>query len=261
MLQHGVIYVATGADYAALAVVSAESLRAQEPGLAIDLFTDLPDARGLDVFDRVHPVPEIHPRAKLDCLSLSRFERTLFLDSDTRVLAPLGDLFDLLDRFDLALAHDVRRRSELIREDGGAGTPYAFPQMNSGVMLYRRSPAMLDFIADWRRRYRAEGELRDQITLKRLLWESDLRFYVLPPEFNLRRVTMLDAWEPLDVVPTILHSHRLMQHMKGSPPVTELADLVALERVARAEEWAAAGLADPVEADDPLEPFLRPDPP
>ncbi len=259
MPQDGVIYVATGTEYAALAVASAESLRAQEPGLAIDLFTDVPDAPGLDVFHRVHPVPESHPRAKLDCLPLSRFARTLFLDSDTRVLAPLGDLFGLLDRFDLALAHDVRRRSGLVREDGGMGTPYAFPQMNSGVMLYRRSPAMMDFLVEWGRCYRAEGELRDQITLKRLLWESDLRFYVLPPEFNLRRVTMLDAWEPLDVVPTILHSHRLLQHMKGDAPVTELADLVALERAARAEEWAAAGLPDPVEADDPLAPFLRPD--
>lgn len=261
MPLNGVIYVATGAEYAALAVASAESLRGQEPGLAIDLYTDSPEASGLGVFDQVHPVPEPHPRAKLDCLPLSRFGRTLFLDSDTRVLAPLGDLFDLLDRFDLALAHDVRRRSDLVREDGGAGTPYAFPQMNSGVMLYRRSPAMLTFLAEWREHYRAEGELRDQITLKRLLWQSDLRFYVLPPEFNLRRVTMLDAWEPLDAVPTILHSHRLLQHMKGDAPVTELADLVALERAARAAEWAAAGLPDPVEEDDPLAPFLRPDPP
>lgn len=259
MPQHGVIYTATGADYAALAAASARSLRAREPGLAVDLFTDLPDAPGLDVFDRVHPVPESHPRAKLDCLPLSRFERTLFLDCDTLVTAPLGDLFGLLDRFELALAHDVRRRSALIREDDGAGTPYAFPQLNSGVMLYRRSPAMLAFLAEWRRRYAAAGVLRDQITLKRLLWESDLRFYVLPPEFNLRRVTMLDAWEPLDAIPTIIHSHRLLQHLKGGERVVSLAALVALERRARAAEWAAAGLPDPAEADHPFPAYRRVD--
>ena len=73
-----------------------------------------PDFRaGLDVFDAVHPVPRVHPRAKIDCMPLSRFDRTLYLDSDTLALATFGDLFDLLERFDLALAHDMRRASGL----------------------------------------------------------------------------------------------------------------------------------------------------
>jgi hypothetical protein len=123
-------------------------------------------------------------------------------------------------------------------------TPYAFPQLNSGVLLYRRSAAMLEFLGEWLRRFKAAGLSRDQIVLKDLLWESDIRFYVLPPEFNLRRVTMLDAWEPLDAVPTILHSHRLMDHMRGvGPRIAEPAVLVAAEREAHAAEWAevAAG--------------------
>jgi len=39
-MTQGVIYVATGADYMELARTSAQSLRATNPGLAIDLFTD-----------------------------------------------------------------------------------------------------------------------------------------------------------------------------------------------------------------------------
>jgi len=250
-VREGVIYVATGADYRALAVASAASLRTHEPYRPIDLFTDVPDAPGLGVFDRIHPVPRDDPRVKLDCMPLSRFERTLFLDADTRVLAPLGDLFDLLERFDLALAHDVRRRSALIRE-GACQTPYAFPQFNSGVLLYRRSPAMAGFFADWRRRFDASGCGRDQPALKDLLWQSDIRFHVLPPEFNLRRVTMLDAWEPLDAVPTILHSHRLLQHLRGQDPVAGLEALQELERRARGDEWRLAGLGDPARTSDPL---------
>lgn len=224
----GVIYVATGPDYVDLAFRSAASVRALNPELAIDIFTDL----GLDdragVFDRVHPVPLVHARAKVDCMALSRFARTLYLDCDTLAVAPFGDLFDLLARFDLALAHDVRRNSDLVQEGFAVATPYAFPQLNSGVMLYRRSPAMLGFLAEWARRYRAAGVLRDQVTLKDLLWESSLRFYVLPPEFNLRRVTELDAWEPLDARPTLIHSHRFMDHMRdprpsGSPRSTACA--------------------------------------
>ncbi|MCB1350998.1 MAG: hypothetical protein KDK11_21020, partial [Maritimibacter sp.] len=97
------------------------------------------------------------------------------------------------------------------------------------------------------------GGLRDQPVLKALLWESDLRFWVLPPEFNLRRVTLLDAWEPGDALPTILHSHRLMDHMRGgTAQITDPVALVEAERAALEAEWAAAGGRDP----DPFRRFL-----
>ena len=254
-MDKGVIYVATGADYRELAEASARSLRAVEPGLAVDLFTDDPAAAAPGLFDQVHRITDPHPRSKLACMALSRFARTLFLDADTLVLAPLGDLFDLLERFELALAHDVRRASALIRAGGTEVTPYAFPQLNSGVVLYRRTPLMMRFLVDWAAAFEASGGPRDQPVLKDLLWRSDIRFYVLPPEFNLRRVTLLDAWEPEDAIPTILHSHRLMDHMRGQGP--RIADPVALveaERAALAAEWAALGGRDP----DPFSRFLRP---
>jgi hypothetical protein len=243
-MTDGVIYVATGPDYLDLARASAATLKHHNPDLAVDVFTDSPDAPGLEVFDAVHAVPHIHPRAKIDCMPLSRFDRTLYLDCDTLILAPFGDLFDLMRRFELALAHDMRRASGLVQEGHAERTPYAFPQLNSGVMLYRRSPATAQFFADWSARYRAAGAVRDQVTLKDLLWASDLRFYVLPTEFNLRRVTLLDAWEPLDARPTILHSHRLLDHLRklGVPRVRSLEEVVTLERAALDAEWAAMGL-------------------
>jgi hypothetical protein len=243
--RNGVIYVASGRDYRDLAIASARSLKRVEPGQAVDLFTDAPEAVPEGLFDRVHRIERPEPRSKLSCMAETRFERTLFLDADTMVMAPLGDLFDLLDRFDCAMAHDVRRASDLVQEGHAVQTPYAFPQLNSGVLLYRRSPAMLAFLAEWLRRYRAAGLARDQIVLKDLLWESDIRFYVLPPEFNLRRVTMLDAWEPLDARPTILHSHRLMDHMRGAGPrIEDPAALVAAEREAHAAEWSEVEVSD-----------------
>ena len=244
--RDGVIFVATGAGYLDLAQQAAQSLRDTNPGLSVDVFTDLVDDPGNAIFDQVHPVPSSHPRVKLECFSKARFDRVLFLDCDVLVLAPLGDIFDLTDRFPLSIAHDVRRRSELIKKGHGAQTPYAFPQMNSGVMVYRNDAEMAAFFAEWKRRYDASGEARDQITLKDLLWESDLRFYVLPPEFNLRRVTELEAWEPLDAVPTIVHSHRLLQHLRGQGErVTDLQRLRELEQEALAEEWAADGADAP----------------
>jgi len=255
-MDRGVIYVASGPDYRALAEASARSLRQVEPDLSVDLFTDEPAAVAADLFDAVHAIADPHPRSKLDCLGRTRFERTLYLDADTLVLAPLGDLFDVLERFDLAVAHDVRRATELIRESQGSATPYAFPQLNGGVVLYRRSARMLDFLAEWARRFADSGGTRDQPVLKSMLWESDLRFWVLPPEFNLRRVTMLDAWEPGDALPTILHSHRLMDHIRGQGQrIEDPVALVEAERDAFKAEWDAVGGRDP----DPFKRFLGDD--
>lgn len=240
--RDGVVFVATGGGYLDLAQQAARSLRETNPELPVDVFTDIMDDPENTVFDQVHPVPSTHPRVKLDCFAKARFERVLFLDCDVLVLAPLFDLFDLAERFALSIAHDVRRRSELIRKGHSAKTPYAFPQLNSGVMVYRNDAEMAAFFAEWKRRYDASGEARDQITLKDLLWESDLRFFVLPPEFNLRRVTELEAWEPLDAVPTIVHSHRLLQHLRGEGErVTNLQRLRELESEALSEEWKTDG--------------------
>jgi hypothetical protein len=235
----GVLYVASGADYVDLAIQSARSLREHEPEIAIDLVTDLPENLPAGLFDRVTARYDMHEREKLRAMPVSRFERTLYVDSDTLFVAPLGDLFDILDRFDCALCHDVRRDWSLIRQGRDHATPYAFPQHNSGVFLYRRSPVMLAFLREWAERFFADDAvLRDQIILKDMLWESDLRYYVLPPEFNLRRVTVLDAWEPLDAVPTIVHSHRFQDHMRGrGARIATLEALLEAERAALKAEW------------------------
>ena len=71
-MNKGVIYVAAGADYRDLAVQSAQSLRAVEPDLQIDLFCDDPGTVAAGLFDQVHKIANPHRRSKLDCMAQSR---------------------------------------------------------------------------------------------------------------------------------------------------------------------------------------------
>lgn len=199
----GVVFVASGAFHAAAAIEAAKSVRHSNPWLKVDLFTDADVPTGL--FDRVTYFGNGHMRAKVDWLAASRFERTLYLDADTRVVADLAPMFALLDRFDIALAHAHQRaggRQNLLWKKP---VPSGFPQFNGGVILYRRCPSVQAFMADWGQAYHEAGFKWDQITLRELLWLSDLRLYVLPPEYNVRYRKYLNTWEPEEAQAKILH--------------------------------------------------------
>jgi hypothetical protein len=188
MASRGIIYSATGDKYIAEAVASAvSSLR----------YNDMPHLIFAD------PMPETAPRHidfvpfhpcgrpfldKVRNLRRTPFDETLFIDTDTYVAANLDDVFDLLRRFDLAVTHapgytkcDDREQSE------------AFYEFNTGVIAYRVSPAMDAFLAEWDRLYTAWSANppfhlfgNDQAPFRRVLWNSQLSFYVLTPEYNYR---------------------------------------------------------------------------
>lgn len=236
----GVLYVAQGIDYAELAVQSAMSLRALEPCCPMDIVTDVEPPSGL--FDAVLPLgdmsAQVSTRAKIVGMQKTRFERTLFLDCDTLVVGPICEAFDLLERFDLCLSHDVRRSSKLITTGWRENPPEIFGQHNSGVFLYKKSPAMMRFLQDWAESYCLAQSERDQVSLRDLLWRSDVRFWVLPPEFNLRRVSEVDIWQPLDAIPRIIHSHHLLRHLRGEGErVCSFDEILELERQENAKEW------------------------
>ena len=202
----GVIYVVTGEVHTEAAQQSALSVRATNPGLRIAVFSDV-SAPG-EVFDYVEPIADPHIRSKVDHMQRTPFAETLYLDSDTRVFGPLDDLFDVLARFDLAIAHRSRVRPNRKRAQWRFDVPAAFPEHNSGVILYRSSAAALAFLEAWRMAYAEAGFGVDQITLRELLWSTDLRFAVLPQRYNCRRYTWAERWFSRSAEPVILHTNR-----------------------------------------------------
>jgi hypothetical protein len=202
----GVVYIATGESFVEAARLSALSVRRHNPDLPIALFSDRPiEPDGADPFSAVHPVQNPHRRSKVDYLPHSPFERTLYLDADIRVFADLSEIFGVLDRFDVALAHAHARNHRSTNTTWRADIPRAFPQFNGGVIAWQRSEATQAFLRAWRDAYHASGFRKDQVTLRELLWLSDLRIATLPPEYNVRYPKYLWVWRRDEARPKILH--------------------------------------------------------
>ncbi|MBA3447451.1 MAG: hypothetical protein H0T56_07555 [Pseudaminobacter sp.] len=215
----GVLYIAFGKKYIDEAVFSARSLKSVSPKLSITLFTD--QACSADIFDAVRLIDVQHKRAKVDYMTDSPYERTLYLDSDTEVRMDLTEAFEILDRFDIAAAHSLGRKSP----GWARSVPeyndicYAFPEYNSGVVFYRRSSACDRLFALWREKfyaYQNESNGRDQLSFRIALWLCDCRIHTLGQEYNVRSAAHRERVEKLrlkdgltTLQPRILHWHGL----------------------------------------------------
>lgn len=216
----GILFVATGKFHLAEALVSARQVALWMPGYPIDLYTDgesVEIARASGRFREVSVLEESAPEGnfkKIPPLWSSPFEKTLFLDSDTYMCRDCSDIFLMLDRYDVAVAHDPWR-SEYSFEDG-LGVPSVWPTFNTGVIGYRLTPRVQEFFHRWHAEYLAkfralqEGSIQDQPAFRFALYHSDLQVYVLPPEYNLR------IYHPVCIGghsgPGILHDHN--PHLK-----------------------------------------------
>jgi hypothetical protein len=185
----GVAYVATGPVYVQEAREAAARLKRHNPRVPICLITDQPAEPAF--WDELVLIanPAFGFRDKI-LMGLCPFERFLFLDTDTTPLADISDLFQLLERFDLA-GHQLFEGHDC----PVPGIPDAFPEFNSGVLGFRRSPALNDFFARWLVNYdhfyalNREGNYdysnaSDQKSFRQTVYESDLRVAILGPEYN-----------------------------------------------------------------------------
>lgn len=211
----GVIFATTGKDYTALAERAAQSVKRNCPGLEVDLFTDQP--ADMPVFDRIHQLDDPWHRSKMDAMIASRFDKTLYLDADLFVIADIRDVFEVLDRFDMAMAQDNTRNSVECHTFWRTPLPSAFPQFNGGVIAFRRNAKVLGLLKRWSIAVRENNLKKDQPVLRELVWDSDLKVATLPPEYNLMRFEMLYVWEEKRfAAPRIIHSPRLHQHFTMS---------------------------------------------
>lgn len=237
---NGFVFAATGPGYTDLTRQAASSLRAVLPDAQIDLFTDQTVAA--DPFDRVERLGHSGRRPKFEALQRSRFERTIYLDADIIVLADISDVFDILGAFDIAAAHDQFLNNDHNAQIWRQPIPAAFPQLNSGVVASRRSPGTQALFKACIAALRADPNSIDQPIFRELLYQSDLRLAVLPPQFNLMNLHLIESFDETQMAPRVLHLPLLHRHLnKGLPRITTARQVVGpqlwaqIQRLLRAD--------------------------
>lgn len=196
--SRGIIYIVTEQKFVDEACLSAASVKRCMPDIPITLFSDVP--RSSSLFDQVVPIvkPTHGPEDKILNIAKSPYQETLYLDSDTHMVDDSRELFSLLERFDLAAVHAPYRAQYQVSE-----VPDCFPEVNTGVLLIRKSNKTDMLFERWLQVYREDalkpvkwlfpgGEswyrhaLPNQPSFRRALYESDVRIANVPPEYNCR---------------------------------------------------------------------------
>lgn len=222
MPERGILYIVSGnPEIVDECVHSAASLKRHHPRLPVQVISDKPSVKFVSkYFDFVDIRPEaMHPlKAKVRYLLDTRFQTTAFLDADTEVRMPIGDLF--APEFNLSITHD--------NLCDWNSSPVRFfeqesDQFNTGLLVYDSSAHIRALFSEWYDLVskQDESEMRpghncDQVYLNRFFGKklheaNDLRLRILPNDvYNVRPW----CWPSLKEKGTfskvkILHAHHL----------------------------------------------------
>lgn len=209
-MKNGVVYITFEKNDKANRIKelnnSVESLKRLNPNLHVTLFTDKDP--NIKKIDNVKTISIDSERIKQKYLYDSPYNNTLYLDCDTEIIGSINESFRIMERFDMAATHDLIRKDhrKSAKYPDYADIPDGFSEFGGGVILFRKSPEVELFFDIWQNNfnkwYELTGEVRDQPSFMVSVWQhTDLKFYVLPPEFNIR-TKKYD-----NIVPRIKHEH------------------------------------------------------
>lgn len=188
-MEWGIIFVATGDTCRNEAQLALMTLGNSNPSLPVTIFTDKPEyfkiPEALSVSFEIIKNPYFSFKDKIFGFQNTPYENTLFLDADTFITGSLIDLEPLFDRFDLATIQDPLCNSKYPVADYEFTAPESFPEMNTGVVLFRKSEEMSRVLQQWQELYDSVPAFRnDQGPFREAVYNSTLSLHVLPKNFN-----------------------------------------------------------------------------
>jgi hypothetical protein len=192
-MTRGIIYVAAGEPYLTEMRQSIISLRNYIPDIPITCYTDVPFEHdyiheNIILEDMVYDFAD----SILD-KDMITYDQVIFLDSDTYICEDISDIFDILDKFDIAAVHNPERRPEFFEDESAyeaQGVPDSFPQYNTGVLGICNNRSAHELLDTWQRIYETtitdEGFTFNQPAFREALYKTDVSIATLPSEYNVR---------------------------------------------------------------------------
>ncbi len=234
-MARGVIYLVAGPkSYLGELATSLKGLRREHPDLPVTVFSPYPVPRGLDA-DHVDYHSALHPlQQKVDVLRRSPYEETLFLDTDTTILQPFVDVFDLAAAGNFAVAKAYRT---ITTDSGDDHVELEHPdQYNTGVLCFDRSAATTSFLDRWFDTVCAQdphdmwpGHNCDQTWFNRLIAdgaaeECGLSMVTLPNRLYNTRGAMAPELKRLGLWDEVRIFHHRTRAMKARKAMYSLTD-------------------------------------
>ncbi len=210
-MNTGIIYCATGERYLERAILSAKSLKMWSPNLLYSICTNI--ETDPDLWDHVFKIEkhegddDLNMIDKLNTLLLSPYKKTLYLDSDTYILDDITEIFKILERFELAFCHGHNRFKRYLLQTGqlpfkgktkqviSKDIPYAFAPIQGGLILYNNTGTVKTWLHQLKKIYVEKDFFDDQVSIRELLWKSEVSFYMLPQEYNFNSLRLLKEWK------------------------------------------------------------------
>jgi hypothetical protein len=188
-MKRGVLYYHFNMNqrYLSFLKQSVESLKKHMPTLPVTVFGPFTKADlGEDcLIDEVITTKAPEKRGawpqKIACLIDQPYDQALFMDSDTFFVDSVMELFMCLEKYDLVatLEHHYFTRMR-------SAAPMCFPELNYGMFLWRKNE-------DTRRFFERAFEICkrraggcDQPSFRVALWETGIKYCVVPWEYNCR---------------------------------------------------------------------------
>ncbi len=214
--SQGIVYAASGKKYQHECTRSIKSLRAVNESIPIVVFTDSPvefaclQDHNLQIVNL--NLPTYGFQDKIQAISRSPFQKTLFLDSDTIILQDPVGIFEILNRFDIAVT------AESYKPGQTESIPACFPEFNTGVIAYKSSnQSIINLLKDWTHIFCRDLKSlnrpkHDQPSFREALYLSSVRLCTISNEWNfhIAHPIVLNAGAQI----TILHTRILNKDIK-----------------------------------------------
>jgi hypothetical protein len=148
-LEKGVLYYAQGKKYLREAINSAKSFRRHHRNIPICLKTPERNfsSPAFDIIEYVEPLDH-HFKTKVLAIKQTPFINTLFVDTDTKFLKPVPELFDFLLTYDLGLSF----LPLCIWHENAAPTFIDYvdtKKYNTGVIIFKINDRVSKFLDLW----------------------------------------------------------------------------------------------------------------